>query len=353
MLKGTSREIAGFLFSILYIMTRIPWIDNCKALTISLVALGHVQSIYLVNEIIFSFVMPTFFFLSGFTFERSSKAPFVELLRKKIRSLVVPYFGFSAILFLFWFLVRRNFGLSYQTDATVLDVVIQILCGTNSTFFVTPLWFLTCLFMTELCFWGLLRLRKKWLKAVIIAVLYVPGLIYVTYMDLLHLPHLFWNIDQIPFCLYFFALGYVASKWIVVDKWLCLLKNNVGALIVSVLVFALAFVVRENTMSKFLFLFMHTVMIHMGLLAFVVVSKSLKENAVLNFVGQNTITIFALHMIVQSILRGVLFKAFHVAPESLEFSFVAAIAMTIATLTILVPAILFINRFTPWLAGKR
>ena len=98
---------------------------------------------------------------------------------------------------------------------------------------------------------------------------------------------------------------------------------------------------------------MHTVMIHMGLLAFVVVSKSLKENAVLNFVGQNTITIFALHMIVQSILRGVLFKAFHVAPESLEFSFVAAIAMTIVTIAILVPAILFINRFTPWLAGKR
>ena len=162
---------------------RIPWIDNGKAIAISLVALGHMQSIYIVNEIIFSFVMPAFFFLSGVTFERSSKAPFAELLRKKLRSLVVPYFGFSAILFLFWLLVRRNFGLSYQTDASVLDVVIQILCGTNSTFFVTPLWFLTCLFMVELCFWGLLRLKKKMLMIILIAVLYVPGLIYVTYMD--------------------------------------------------------------------------------------------------------------------------------------------------------------------------
>ena len=332
---------------------RIPWIDNGKAIAISLVALGHMQSIYIVNEIIFSFVMPAFFFLSGLTFERSSKAPFVELLRKKIRSLVVPYFGFSAILFLFWFLVRRNFGLSYQTDATVLDVVIQILCGTNSTFFVTPLWFLTCLFMVELCFWGLLRLQKKWLKAVIIAVLYVPGLIYVTYMDLLHLPHLFWNIDQIPFCLYFFALGYVASKWNVVDKWLCLLKNNVGALIVSVLVFALAFVVRDNTMSIFLFLFMHTVMIHMGLLAFVVVSRSLKENAVLNFVGQNTITIFALHMIVQSVLRGLFFKVLHVTPDWIESSLVLSVLLTLVTLAALVPVIRLINRFVPWLAGKK
>ena len=104
------------------ITKRISWIDNCKALAISLVALGHVQSIYLVNEIIFSFAMPAFFFLSGYTFERSANAPFLELLRKKFRSLVIPYFGFSAILFAFWFFVRRNFGLSYETNATVTDV---------------------------------------------------------------------------------------------------------------------------------------------------------------------------------------------------------------------------------------
>ena len=110
---------------------RIAWIDNGKALAISLVALGHMQSIYVVNEVIFSFVMPAFFFLSGVTFDRSAKAPFVELLRKKFRSLIIPYFGFSAILFLFWFFVRRNFGLSYQTDATVTDVLLQILLNNS------------------------------------------------------------------------------------------------------------------------------------------------------------------------------------------------------------------------------
>ena len=332
---------------------RIAWIDNGKALAISLVALGHMQSIYVVNEVIFSFVMPAFFFLSGVTFDRSAKAPFVELLRKKFRSLIIPYFGFSAILFLFWFLVRRNFGLSYQTDATVTDVLLQILCGTNSTFFVTPLWFLTCLFMVELCFWALLRSQKKSLMIALIAILYVPGLFYVTYMDLFQLPHLFWNIDQIPFCLYFFALGYAASKWNVFDKWFCLLKRNVIAIAASVLVFGLAFFVREKTLSIFLFLFMQTVMIHMGLLAFVVLSKSLKETSVLNFVGQNTITIFALHMIVQSILRGVLFKVLHVTPDGIESSFVLSVLLTLVTLAALVPVIRVINRFVPWLAGKK
>ena len=73
---------------------RIAWIDNGKALAISLVALGHMQSIYVVNEVIFSFVMPAFFFLSGVTFDRSAKAPFVELLRKKFRSLIIRRFSF-------------------------------------------------------------------------------------------------------------------------------------------------------------------------------------------------------------------------------------------------------------------
>ena len=141
------------------------------------------------------------------------------------------------------------------------------------------------------------------------------------------------------------------SKKNFADMFLCSTKRNAIALVASALVFGLAFAVRENTAS--LFLLMHTVMIHSGLLTLVAFSKILKNNVILNFVGQNTLTIFALHMIVQSLLRGVLFKVLHVAPEILETSLAAGLAMTIATLAILVPVILFINRFIPWLAGKK
>ena len=330
---------------------RIPWIDNCKALAISLVVLGHVQSIYFVNEIIFSFAMPVFFFLSGYTFERSAKASFADLFRKKFRSLIIPYIGFSAILFAFWFFVRRNFGLSYQTDATVSDVLWQILCGTNSTFFVTPLWFLTCLFMTEILFWGILRLRKNW-RIFVIALLFVPGLVYWTYMDLRHLPHLFWNLDQACFFLAFLAIGFICSKRNLVENFLCSLKRNLLVVLASVLVFSLAFMAREQTTSPWIFVSMQAVMCYTSLLAFIAIVKNIKNNVVLNFVGQNTLTVLALHIMVQSILRGVLFKVFHVAPEMLESSLVAGLAMTVVTLAALVPVILLINRFVPWLAGK-
>lgn len=335
------------------ITKRIAWIDICKALAISLVALGHMQSIYLVNETIFAFAMPAFFFLSGYTFERSANAPFLELLRKKFCSLVIPYFGFSAILFAFWFLVRRNFGLSYETHATVTDVLMQILCGTNSTFFVTPLWFLTCLFVVEILFWCLLRIRKKFLRVTIITLLFIPGLIYWTYMDMLQLPHVFWNFDQASFFLSCLAIGFVSSKRNLVEKLLCSLKRNLFVVLVSVIVFALVFAVREKTTSPLLFVSMQAMMTFSSLLAFVAICKSIRESAVLNFIGQNTITILALHIMVQSILRGVLFKVFHVAPEWIETSLIVSVVLTLVTIAALVPVILLINRFTPWLAGKR
>ena len=97
---------------------------------------------------------------------------------------------------------------------------------------------------------------------------------------------------------------------------------------------------------------MQAVMCYTGLLAFIAFVKNIKKNVVLNFIGQNTLTILALHIMVQSLLRGILFKFFHVAPEMLESSLVAGLAMTAVTLLALVPAILIINRFVPWLSGK-
>jgi fucose 4-O-acetylase-like acetyltransferase len=98
---------------------------------------------------------------------------------------------------------------------------------------------------------------------------------------------------------------------------------------------------------------MQAMMTFSSLLAFVAICKSIRERAVLNFIGQNTITILALHIMVQSILRGVLFKVFHVAPEWIETSLIVSVVLTLVTIAALVPVILLINRFTPWLAGKR
>ena len=118
-------------------------------------------------------------------------------------------------------------------------------------------------------------------------------------------------------------------------------------------VFSLAFMAREQTTSLLVFASMQAVMCFTGLLAFIAIVKNIKNNVVLNFIGQNTLTILALHIMVQSILRGVLFKVFHVAPEWIETSLIVSVVLTLVTIAALVLVILLINRFTPWLAGKK
>ena len=332
---------------------RIAWIDNCKALAISLVALGHLQTVYLVNEVIFAFVLPVFFFLSGYTFSSSATMPFGSMLRKKFRTLLIPYFGFSLILFAFWFFVRRNFGLSgHAADTSVTDALFQILRGVNSEVFVTPLWFLTCLFVVEVFFWLLLRLRIKTIIATLVLGLFIVGLYYWTLMDIMHFPHALWNVDQACFYLYFFSGGFVLRRRNLIER-VCGSKGRSCAIAaVAAGIFALAFWARDNTAVTWLYLLMQALMCNGGLVAFVALVYLIPGNRVLDFLGRNTLTIFALHMMVQAVLIGVTVSVFHVDVGHLHGSLWICVLLTLITLVILVPAILFINRFVPWLAGR-
>lgn len=333
---------------------RIAWIDNCKAIAIGLVALGHLQTNYMVDEVIFAFVLPVFFFLSGYTFSSTATMPFGRMLRKKSQTLLVPYLGFSLILFAFWFFVRRNFGLSgHAADTSVTDALLQIFYGVNSEFFVTPLWFLTCLFVVEVFFWLLLRLRVKTVIAAVVLGLFVFGLYYWTYMDIKHFPHAFWNMDQACFYLYFFAVGYTVYRCNLVERVLCPKWKSCAVVALSAVVFALAFFVRENVAATWQFLLMQAVMCNAGLLACIALGRLIRENSVLNFVGRNSLAFFALHMMVQAILIGTVVKVFGMDVGSLHGSLGICIMLTLISLFALVPVIFFINRYAAWLVGRR
>ena len=78
---------------------RIPWIDIAKGITILLVIIGHtVQTGGWVRNFIFSFHMPLFFILSGYTFHTAkTKNELGAHLRKNIRHLLLPCLLVSVI----------------------------------------------------------------------------------------------------------------------------------------------------------------------------------------------------------------------------------------------------------------
>lgn len=82
----------GFV-NIFYINpNRIDWIDVAKGIAILLVIIGHtVQFGSATRNVIFSFHMPLFFILSGYTFRLVDDFPaFLQRLKKLIRHLIYP-----------------------------------------------------------------------------------------------------------------------------------------------------------------------------------------------------------------------------------------------------------------------
>ena len=76
---------------------RIEWVDIAKGIAILLVIIGHtVKFGSLSRNIIFSFHMPLFFILSGYTFRPATNAKtFFKHLRKNFLHLILPCLGVS------------------------------------------------------------------------------------------------------------------------------------------------------------------------------------------------------------------------------------------------------------------
>ena len=70
---------------------RIQFFDLLRGVGIIFVVFGHVTHDMPVREFIYGFHLPLFFFLSGTLFRDRNLAGFAPFIRKKARSLLIPY----------------------------------------------------------------------------------------------------------------------------------------------------------------------------------------------------------------------------------------------------------------------
>lgn len=174
---------------------RYAWIDVAKGYGILFVMWAHLINEGL-NRWIYSFHMPLFFFLSGHVFH--TRYPFGEFVKRKAKTLLVPYFCLGIPMVLFEWLrysVWRNGGKSLFQLAG--DLLIQKRFQT--------LWYLACLFFLNLFFYGMAKkVKNEWYLLAISFVLTVVGLIYYK-LGGRELP---WNVDTCLTAMPFFAGGY-------------------------------------------------------------------------------------------------------------------------------------------------
>ena len=81
---------------------RSHYLDILKGIGIVFVVFGHVTHIGWLRTYIWGFHMPLFFFVSGVLFERERYGNFISFVKRRFKSLVIPYFLFSLIGLIWW-----------------------------------------------------------------------------------------------------------------------------------------------------------------------------------------------------------------------------------------------------------
>lgn len=186
---------------------RIDWLDLAKGLGIALVYVGHTSlGLGVIGKWIWSFHMPLFFFISGLLFdELKHKHPYAYL-KDKITKLLWPYFTFSIVVMILWFLFLPDFSLSKQIHSVLLG---------NGPAHGIALWFVFSLFLTEIAFWFIANIVNSKTGRVLVFIVF-SAIGFGLYKNDVHY---IWNLEIIPTSIVFYGIGHLLRDNLTSNKY--------------------------------------------------------------------------------------------------------------------------------------
>ena len=197
---------------------RYTWLDSAKGLGIVLVVLGHASTSGVVNTSLYAFHMPLFFIISGLLFKAR---PLGETVARKARRLLVPYLVFALLTFAYWALVERRFRPGEYSVVSAFANIFLARGGIQNNPYNVVLWFLPCLFVTEMAFACVVAILRRvtggfrhLLSAgvtVMVFVAFVLGYLMTQMVPDVPEGRLPFTLDIVPFAFGFYAIGYLAK----------------------------------------------------------------------------------------------------------------------------------------------
>lgn len=289
---------------------RIEWIDTAKGIGLLLVMLGHLHVPYL-STWIYTFHMPLFFFLSGVVFS-GTKYNFKEFTIKRIKSLVIPYFGLGVVIYLFYVILnlvlREENGL-YGTNWEMLkNLFVQKHFWT--------IWFLACLFVVEILWYWNWKIFSRWsiAPAVVSVTICIAGLLRYR----LGYGSLPWNLDVALVAQFFFYVGYCFKCSRQVKKFVDEMQKNAYIICVAIMFLInvvtgfLCIRLSGESLDMSIGMYGNEVLTILSALAgifFVVLISKKVSNKFLTYLGQNTMVLFAWHSRIVIVLCGYIYES--------------------------------------------
>lgn len=290
---------------------RLNYIDYAKGIGMFCVIWGHIYFNTPFHNIVYSFHIPLFFFLSGMNFSRSRYPSLSFFIKRKIKTLLIPYLKYS---FFFWGIWAIISWFSGHTAHSIFYPFLQIFIAQGSDGFLVhdvPLWFIPCLFLVEFLYFPLSKLDKKAILtiSVILAVISYLLICHIDFYDFTLLP---WSLDVALASLVFYAVGNLVRSVYIVNA-INGIKDINHILLYSLLLFLVcSFVGNQNGFvsmahgtlgnNPLVFYLNAFVGIAAVILLCLYLSKlsesSTREYRVLNVIkwwGQNSFALMALH----------------------------------------------------------
>lgn len=270
---------------------RIAWIDVAKGILIILVVVGHSHFNPTVDYIINSFHMAAFFALSGVTYKHGNS--FKNFILKKVKSILIPYLFFSLVLLLYYF--AKSFFLhqgNFDFFSGITSIVVPVSGITTTS--VYGLWFLPCLFLSEVVFYMLVSLfkRKVWLSfsayafatALVVTITVISDKISV--------------LTIVPLSVLYLVCGYVLHK----------VSENFNKYRYAILPISAALMLAFSFLNKFYFtstldlssltcgcILLYFIGNLFGTVMVVTLSMLLQNVKLLSFIGKDSLSYYGLH----------------------------------------------------------
>ena len=335
--------------------SRLGYLDVLKAFAIFMVLIGHRTDSIILEQYIYSFHIPLFFWISGFLFNPLKYPQFRGFFYQRFRTILVPYFLFALLSFTFCFFVVR--GLSVRGQVYSLDPWYPfggIFYGIGIEPWRNPLdialWFLPCLFVSEIVFWSINKYIKR---NYFVFVLIIFGII--GYCASLWLPfRLPWSADVALTAVVFYGIGYGYRN---MDKQvisLPLVWKISGTILLAVLGFTLSVINGKADMNYNLYgnpLFFYCAAFS-GIYFWYYVIRVLPHNRAVAYIGQNTIILVGLLGISSFIIRGFHYLLFGALGSMGKSGIIETVIYSILAISLLIPVMYLINRFAPFILGR-
>ena len=311
-----------------------------------LVIVGHcAETPSAIKQWLYSFHMPLFFALSGYTFRVQRYANRKQLLLAKLRTLIVPYFCLSVLLWLICFVLRDRLHFT-QTHMWQLAGIVL---GWRMSKLYYSMWFILTLFFAEWILWELLRMARE--RTAVLAsfavVFFLLGVMMAHFVK-----GFLWSLDVVPMALAFLLIGYLLNRQNRDEKHFSAYPCLLIAWAVNILT-AFLNSMPDLYMAELGNPLWFALSACSGIYGTLALCVRLKKNRCLEYIGRNTMVYYAF----QAALALPAAAAFlRIASKHLGVSIPSCVSFVLQTAMACVLLALMsecIRRFCPVLLGKK